>query len=68
MNKRIFTKKLMQIFRNEASNGENEEVGSIDCFMFNGKKYSVLKSGKNTFELFQEDVFAPICSLNGGNK
>ena len=58
----------MQIFRNEASNGENEEVGSMDCFMFNDKKYTVLKSGKNTFELFQEGAFAPICSLNGGNK
>jgi hypothetical protein len=63
MNKRIFTKKLMQIFRNETSNGENEEVGSMACFSFKGKDYTCIKSEEHEYDLQNDICFFPISVL-----
>jgi hypothetical protein len=60
---RFDNEKLMQIFKDWAIAGENEEVGSMACFSFKGKDYTCIKSEEHEYDLQNDICFFPISVL-----
>ena len=54
------TSKLNTLFLESAERGKNEEVGSIDTFLFRGQTFFVNKTDENTFVLSDDKCFLPI--------
>lgn len=52
--------KVLNWFNESIENGKNEEVGSSACTTIDGITYMCVKTGKQSFSLYEEDGFLPI--------